>query len=92
MDHEAKAELMSIVVGLSTEARASIAGLREDQIILLHHELGMYIRNRIRHDRLSALLRWSRTQVPEHVKDLDDVMFPILVEIWRLVKNGSATA
>lgn len=89
MDHEAKTELMSIVDGLSLEARASIASLREDQVILLHHGLGMYIRNQIRHNRLSALFRWSRTQVPEHVKHLDDVTFPILVEVWRVVNDAS---
>jgi hypothetical protein len=89
MDHEAKTELMSVVDGLSPEARASIASLREDQVILLHFGLGGYIRNQIRQGRLPALFRWSRTQVPEHVKHLDDVTFPIHVEVWRLVNDAS---
>jgi hypothetical protein len=90
MDHEAKTELMSIVDGLSPEGRASIASLREDQVIRLHFGLGMYIRNQIRQGRLQALFRWSRTQVPEHVKSLDDVTFPIIVEVWRLVNDAPA--
>jgi hypothetical protein len=90
MDHEAKAELISIFDGLSPEGRAAIASLREDQVIKLHFGLGLYIRNQIRQGRLQALFRWSRTQVPEHVKNLDDVTFPILVEVWRLVIDTPA--
>jgi hypothetical protein len=92
MDHEAKTELMSIVDGLSPEGRASIANLREDQVMRLHFGLGMYIRNQIRQGRLPALFRWSQTQVPGHMRHFDDVTFPILVEVWKLVNTPPPVA
>lgn len=90
MDHEAKIELKSIVDGLSTEDRAFIAGLPEDGVVFhLHFGLGTYIRNQIRQGEFPALFRWSQTQLPELIGDLDDLTEPILLEIWRLVQESS---
>jgi hypothetical protein len=89
VDDEAKAELMSIVDGLSPDARTSIAALPEERVIKLHFGLGAYIRNQIRQGGLRALYRWSRTQVPEDVKHFDSVTWPIVVEVWRAVKSSS---
>ena len=48
---------MSIVDGLSMEARAFIASLAEDHGTRLHQRLGTYIRNQIRRGRLPARKR-----------------------------------
>jgi len=85
MDTEARLELASVIDELSAEDRGFIAGISENDVIRLHHGLGTGIRNRFRAGSLPALLRWSCSQAPDP-QHLDDMSWPILMEIWRTLR------
>jgi hypothetical protein len=86
VDEGARLELMSIVNEIPYEEQLEIAELPEAMVILLHHGLGTAIRNQIRSGELKELFRRSRAQVPE-ARSLDDMAWPILKEIWRVVRS-----
>jgi len=88
MDEEARTELNIIIEGLTPRDRAFIATLAENEVIRLHFGLGTWIRNQMRHGKMKALLRWSRTQVPER-PHFDDLSWPILVEVWKTLRSSS---
>jgi hypothetical protein len=89
LDREAKDELRSIIDGLSSEDRAHIRAIPADEVIRLHHGLGTRIRNRIRHNELKALFRWSRAQVPGGLGHLDHLAWPIVEEVWNQLQRES---
>lgn len=87
MDEEARLQLLSIIQRISPEDRRRIADLPEDQVFTLHFGLGMGIRNMIRSGELAALYRWSRAQVPREFGDLDEFAWPIVPEVWKVLRS-----
>jgi hypothetical protein len=61
--------------------------LEEQLIGLLHRNLGMWIRNEFRANRLPALSRWARTQIGAEPLSFDALSYPVLIEIWRAVRE-----
>jgi hypothetical protein len=87
LDEAAKAELATVINGFSVESRAYVLALEEQDIILLHRGLGAGIRNEFRANRLPALSRWARTQIGAEPPSFDALSYPVLVEIWRAVRE-----
>jgi hypothetical protein len=86
MDEEARLQLMSIIDRIPPGERRTIAELSEERVILLHHGLGMFIRNMIRSGELGALFRWSCAQAPGEPRSLDSLAWPILLEVWKVLR------
>ena len=89
MDVEARAQLQSIIDALSPASRLYVAELPRENIILMHHGLGTHIRNRHRHGELRELFLWSRSQINDEVRSLDDLSWPILVTVWTSLRSFS---
>jgi len=89
MDVEARAQLQSIIDALSPASRLYVAELPREHIVLMHHGLGTHIRNRFRANELRALLLWSRSQINDEARSLDDLSWPILVAVWAALHPSS---
>lgn len=87
MEEEARIQLQTIIDGIPAPDRLAIAGLPRERVISLHRTLGRWIRNRYRSGEFVALFRWSRSQLPDHLRSMDDLSEPILVEIWRILRS-----
>ena len=87
MDAEARAQLQSIIDGISPAERLEVAKLPRNHVIRLHHGLGTLIRNRFRAGELRALFLWSRSQTSDEDRSLDGLSWPILVAVWTILRS-----
>ena len=87
MEQEARIQLQTIIDSIPPLDRLAIARLPREQVISLHFTLGMWIRNRYRSGEFAALFRWSRSQLPDDLRSMDDLSEPILLEIWSILQS-----
>ena len=80
MDDDARRNLNAIIDQISPDDREMIADFPLEQLILLHHGLGRSIRNSIRRNEVTPLVRWSISQTNGFMS-LDDLSYLIIIEI-----------
>jgi hypothetical protein len=80
-----------IIAGLPVEDRERLRAMPENELILLHHDFGMGLRNALRQNRFPALFAHSRRLVQESSEPLSfDAISSIAIrEIWTALQKST---
>jgi hypothetical protein len=82
LDDDARKDIEALIARMNPEFRQSLQSMAEGELIRLHRNYGMALRNEFRHQGFPGLLRYCSRAAPEE-RSLDAISAIAIREIWR---------
>jgi hypothetical protein len=81
-------DIEKLVERLKPEDRKFLREASEGELMRLHFRLGMWLRNRFRHNEFPHLFRFCHAKVPTEVLSFDEISAVAIREIWLHVRSS----